>query len=534
MASPGHSRVYSETLITETPRVVPYPARSVSAGGRYMGRGGRDGSPPLNSSSETLRDHHVAPLGPLSEDEVSPRIQAESASVRSSMASMDGYWSATSEHRSLSRSASNAQMRDLKDQMHDLKGRLSVLRDRARDDSMKRRSMQSLRTPSPFTAAEQWYTQAKEYKSPGLSDDAGVGVPSPKEEQKGFAFSNKVSAGANNKVSVPEDERSDAASSSHSRQENQKPLVLSEEEKYDTAEDGHGEESEDNDYNEEMVNREELDDYESDSSHYHDTLEHPISHEDREDAFDYEHFFLHSAMGTISQSKNGRRGSFSSEDSVETTRGPTSSDHVLQERPSLTHLRSESSDSISTVETFQTANEGHGSDSGNEDDFAVQQVGQAVRSTTPVSGKRSTFGSPASKQRAGESERQNSAIYNPEGRGGSNSHRPSVSSFNSVGSNGTQRSFPLINKPKSQISLGQFGNIASEQGSEAKNGGGKNPSPVDLLPKDDQILVERLLASFGKCVLGLSESSRGSYEGRVWRRRLDFARRTLDGDENVI
>ena len=47
----------------------------------------------------------------------------------------------------------------------------------------------------------------------------------------------------------------------------------------------------------------EADDYESDAF-YHDTV---VSHEDREDAFDYEHFFLHSAMGTINQQRLSRR-----------------------------------------------------------------------------------------------------------------------------------------------------------------------------------------------------------------------------------
>ena len=49
-----------------------------------------------------------------------------------------------------------------------------------------------------------------------------------------------------------------------------------------------------------------------------------VAHEDREDAFDYEHFFLHSAMGTYSGHR--RRHSSSSTDtatSTETARGPT-------------------------------------------------------------------------------------------------------------------------------------------------------------------------------------------------------------------
>jgi len=54
-----------------------------------------------------------------------------------------------------------------------------------------------------------------------------------------------------------------------------------------------------------------------------------------------------------------------------------------------------------------------------------------------------------------------------------------------------------------------------------------------MLVKEDQILVERVVASLGKCVLGMQEVSRGSTEGRMWRRRLDVARRVLDGIEEA-
>lgn len=59
-------------------------------------------------------------------------------------------------------------------------------------------------------------------------------------------------------------------------------------------------------------------------------------------------------------------------------------------------------------------------------------------------------------------------------------------------------------------------------------------SPVHMLSKADQLLVENLVASLGKCVLGLQAASGGDYEGRVWRRRLDAARRTLEGEEGAV
>jgi len=69
---------------------------------------------------------------------------------------------------------------------------------------------------------------------------------------------------------------------------------------------------------------------------------------------------------------------------------------------------------------------------------------------------------------------------------------------------------------------------------DGTNGERLQPSPVHMLAREDQILVERLVASLGKCVLGLQESGRASYDSRVFRRRLDAARRVLEGDEGPV
>ena len=589
--SPGHARVYSENSISEPLRTAPFPVRSSSAAARYIGRSVVDGSqrsPPIVQSPKDARGEspsqprsghssslskqsppHGVVLEPLSEDEILADVDADKASSRSSM---DGYLSPSGDHKSLTRSASSMQMRDLRDQMQDLKGRLSVLRDRARDDTMKRRSLQSLRTPSPFTAAEQWYTTHKSYGDAGLSADAGVASPtSPKPESGVESALKQAPEYANSDVtSVYED----VAESHHINgpQGNHEPVIeeeVEDEEAYNTAAEeelrANPDDEFEDDYNDEMVNREEADDYESDASLYHDTMSTPISHEDREDAFDYEHFFLHSAMGTISQQRMGRRGSFSSEDSVETTRGPTapSTDHKDEmrsnERTALGHFRSESTDSVSTLATFATATEGHGSENGddqNRDNFAVQEVeAPPLRASTPVTAKRSTFGSPTKTVILGDRQstpetisRPNSAIHDPIDRNGSNFHRPSVASFDSFESTGTTRSFPLVNKPKPQKTSStsntpdlkpreQEASLLSDSATltEGTNSGERlQPSPVHMLAKDDQILVERLVASLGKCVLGLQEAGRSTYEGRVWRRRLDAARRVLEGEEGAM
>jgi hypothetical protein len=438
---------------------------------------------------------------------------------------------------------------------------------------MKRRSLQSLRTPSPFTAAEQWYTAAKGYGEGGLSADAGVAHPPWKHEPEDpkaidigadsevlghEAHTQEYAYPASDVTSVYEDVSEERHSTDrHARP--QKPDIAGIEEKdTELAEKEDQNEADEDDYNDEIVNREEADDYESDASSYHDSVTTAISHEDREDAFDYEHFFLHSAMGTISQQRNGRRGSvgsFSSEDSVETTRGPVAQD---PERPNLTHLRTGSSASVSTVASFATATEGRRSEDLQDEDrenFAVQEVdAPEQRSSTPVTAKRETFGG-ASPMKNGytidrqptpeETERPSSVIHDKSERDGTNQHRPSIGSFESYSSTGSTRSFPLVNKPKPRQTLTppgpreNEGSILSDSMTlidrqSTASGDRLQPSPVHMLARDDQILVERLVASLGKCVLGLQESGRASYDGRVWRRRLDAARRVLEGQEGAI
>ncbi|KAH9218467.1 hypothetical protein DL95DRAFT_81638 [Leptodontidium sp. 2 PMI_412] len=591
-ASPRHARVGSENSVLSPQRVapfpIPFPVRSASAAARYVRNDGSKRSPPFVKAPETTReDSRVmshsgfstsqnrnspphAILEPLGEDDI-PDFEADRASIRSSV---DGYLSPNGEHRGLTRSASSMQMRDLKDQMSDLKGRLSVLRDRARDDTMKRRSLQSLRTPSPFTAAEQWYATSKNYGEP-LSADAGVASPpwkgsvngeeEPRPEETFHAITTDMPEYAESDVtSVYEDVNEHYVTEEQiADHELQSPEV----EEYDTAEEQQKrepvEEFED-DYNEEMVDREEADDYESDASLYHDSLTTPMSHEDREDAFDYEHFFLHSAMGTISQQRMERRGStgsFSSEGSVETVQGPSVPSANAPARASLGHFRSESTDSVSTVATFETATEGNGSENGDEaedgDKFAVQQVPTLLpprsNTTTPLTAKRSTFGSDWRNFQPDDLEtspdrprRPSSAGHDQTQRNGNNVHRPSIGSFESFESNGTTRSFPLVNKPKNQQGTSSTPNLRASKEIEPSllsdsmtltdgtNGERLQPSPVHMLAREDQILVERLVASLGKCVLGLQESGRGTYEGRVFRRRLDAARGVLEGDQGAV
>ncbi len=56
---------------------------------------------------------------------------------------------------------------------------------------------------------------------------------------------------------------------------------------------------------------------------------------------------------------------------------------------------------------------------------------------------------------------------------------------------------------------------------------------MQTLLKEDQYQVERLVAGLGRCVLGLTESGRASLESRVYRRRIEAARRILEGADGI-
>jgi hypothetical protein len=612
VGTPGHSRVYSENSINSPVGKGRFPVRSASAAARYIPNTSVDTQTRLGYaySSESLREDAKgsirpslpSPLGkisppisvrlePLTEDEAIPEFDR-----RSTASSIDGFITPNGEsNHTLTRSASTAHMRDLRDQMSDLKGRLSVLRDRARDDSMKRRSLQSLRTPSPFTAAEQWYSGDKGYKAEALTADAGTSPTSPTwnhepDSQLNSLLSPNTVSSKQESKDEPEYVESDVTSVYEDVLDGHHFSSVPQRAYHPPVEDATSPVSspkaenedmiEEESYNDEVISVDEVDDYESDST-YHDTTDIPISHEDREDAFDYEHFFLHSAMGTIGRAARGRTESFSSEGSVETTRGPIvesatpTKNSKSSNRPSLSHIRNGSNASVSTVNSFATAEESHNSgdemdveaETPRQDEFAVQKAEvrrNEIRERSPLHKKRSTFGGdgvdlefPDEGLTTDETEEEETeenvqpviATAEEDDRTPTSARRPSVSSFDSCSSSGSRRSFPLVNKPAIQIPLptaavngsrgsgGSTGSVLTSDTTTLVDRQGEDrlqTSPVHMLAKDDQILVERLVASLGKCVLGLQEAESGTYEARVWRRRLDAARRVLDGQEGAV
>ena len=642
--SPGHARMGSDNALRIGLPVNVYPPRSASALGAAGGyrqptsapkgqEQARDqltggfGKPTVNPAS-TPRD---PVLEPLSEDEVlaSPDVRGDNRTSAQLETFLSPTFGGFTPEKGLTRSASAAQMRDLKDQMKDLKGKISSLREQARADSLKRRSLQSLRTPSPFTHArvDQWYAEPEPSQQTTGSTGKSSSGRNPWNGELSSVDGDNADAGkevADEQAVEPTDEESilsgyedpdtGATGLHHPDQQHftESPILgggasamaaPAEDEGDDDdmhTENGDAEEDEQEEGGE--VEEEEeavLDEaaYESESgeSSYHDTLQHPLSHEDREDAFDYEHFILHSALGTISQQRlagRGSRGSFSSEGSVETTRGPVTEDReaAAGEKAATSSSRRNrrgSGGSTSTIESFATATEGRASrtnrsSSGSDEvvpDFPPQTISIPTGPESPLTARRAFF-SPgiggSFKRNSAEEPRQTQqppVARRPASSAATMLHRPSISSFESTG---TMRSFPLVNR-KATLATGVLTPSSSSPDEELKNisetllsetasiceqsseraslsypgdqlhssgpGGGRSlsslskrdskPATMQTLLKDDQYLVERLVASLGRCVLGLSESGRASAESRMYRRRIDAARRILEGVDDV-
>ncbi|EFX04132.1 hypothetical protein CMQ_1060 [Grosmannia clavigera kw1407] len=658
------------------------------------------------------------PLEPLGEYEDiedagnQPQQSRNSAQLESFLSPTFGTFNGSGS-KGLTRSSSVTQMRDLKHQMKDLRGKISSLREQARVDSMKRRSLQSLRNPSPFTYAriDQWYADAQPnqesvseengssehptrdgYVSNG-NEDGGMyrdtvtptaqiygdtAVAETTTSHSGSARSNKdtgdeIVAGAYSDA----DDHTTKLSRPHTPKHHATNLPQMEDTTGDSLEsdafvDAHdaddmrtedGWDEDDvatptakTDENSRLRGRRTPDDdevsvaesqdvgYESEGgeSLYHDTVQHQISHEDREDAFDYEHFILHSALGTISQqrlNRSSRGNSFSSEDSVETTRGPV----VATTDNFYSNLNRRGS--MSSFESFATATEGRSSrakqelyddeteessdaesqyyegEGGREGKWAVltakpsisdfpvvpSSTAAAAAFRVPVIAERKSAEEPRQMQRPVVPS-QPATGQRPSSSAAKAGHRPSVSSFESTG---TTRSFPLVGQgrligssgssgsngsngsnsrsasaagdvrgatPSSRTSsdneelkslsrtiLNETASIyeqatlvmprhrrprsldsqTSESNTELRDRASNNNSrsgavsqmdqseALNALDKEDQYMVQRLVGSLGQCVLGLTEHGRASVESRICRRRIEAARRILEGLDPV-
>ncbi|OTB16004.1 hypothetical protein K445DRAFT_75014 [Daldinia sp. EC12] len=569
----GHTRISSENNIPTLPLDVVKPGVYVPRSSSALGAAGGY-RPPLhsprsadyiNEGAKTSFYAKESNLGPLSEDDASQDLDSSRPSLEGSR--LDTFLTPSYTDKGVRRSVSTAQMRDLKDHMKDLKGRLSTLRDQARADSLKRRSIQSLRTPSPFTHArvDQWYADTAQY-----DDASSINSDYQSRQSNDDVSTIDVSEGhlaTKHAASETNEERiqngvlgespliisKNMKSGSPSSENYEPPMVDQVEDDLDMkTEDGYEDDSDEVEKEEqqEQVETEEEQDLiddgasESGASSYYDSVQNQVSHEDREDAFDYEHFFLHSAMGSMSRSRlrnKGSRASFSSEDSVETTRGPAASTTTASASHRIgRHSRRGSTGSISSFDSFATATEGRSTRAENEFVEVYHEHGVIVpkraRTHTPDTSRRTGFSTETSDSSSDKSRFRHSDLRRPQSSAAAFMHRPSVSSLDS---NKTHRSFPLVNKPKvnggmltpresPDRELQQISEVLLNESTSSSQSGDSRTTPIEMLQKDDRILVERLVASLGRCVLGLAESSRGSAEYRAYRRKIEVARRALE------
>ncbi|KAL7803723.1 hypothetical protein V8C44DRAFT_343326 [Trichoderma aethiopicum] len=482
----------------------------------------------------------------------------------------------------LTRSASASQMRDLQYQLKGLKGKISSLKEQARADSMRRRSLQSLRMPSPFTNATWDAHQAESQGAHSSSDEYSYGntdtsdsdhdrkqvehvaevieeVEEEEEEEEVLVKEEEESGEgegeADEGVRVhydypqtpePQGDYEDDPEESETPKVRAlaSPLETSQQTTVDGIRSSSPAESVATEYTEaESSPQSPRDGYgsESEESLYHTPAEGPISHEDREDVFDYEHSFLYSSIPAAG--RHLRSESVSSASSAETARGPT-----------LSHKRSASSDSTSSVDTFATANEKIASRSSTALSgyrvYTAADLFKDARNKHASSFRGSSTDSDrtAANNQGGHQRSSTASMVRPVSNASIKTmHRPSNSSFDSVGTN---RSFPLVNKAKlnggiltpggspdqtvKRLRDSLLTDASSIYSQTSSNGRGGHSPALQVLSKDVQQTVERVVASLGKCVLALGEAD-GNHPGghELYKRRIEAALRVLDGEVEI-
>jgi len=563
VSTPGHVRIASETSLPSPAPTVPVPRlpsdhqkRSSSAMGSLMG-----GHPALDRSAslrgvrsqEVIRDSRIQDwimdATPHSAGLI-PAYPASQTSERSTTPSQDPSVAL----RSASTTGS------LRAQMDELKGKISSLRERAREENLRRQSLNSLRTPSPFTAAETWYQGAESYKAQAWTTDAGVGwspgsSPITQSGPVGVeARQHKTKAQSHHEFganSQSQASRSDYQESHYEDAETTASLPKATSDEMNTliatvpaaapAPTGAEPKEHDSfdDFREEKVLMGPDDPALDDLPIQHPPLEEPEPdglaedefdsgstigstsgnteffealvvaerHEDRADAFDYEHFFLHSAMGTL------RRDSVSSSDSVETTRpvfsdGSPKAAHIIadadESRYPGMHRRSQSIETISTVASFQTATEGNGDEEDLRDDEdgknPLDAVTQQLMNTHAPALETPTLLSQINMPR----------LDSPAGPSPRKSPRPPTTPTTSA------QSLLYMHSPGLALASTFLENDSIS-------------GPSEQL-QHDRALVANVLSSLQQACRKMQDQPTDAYERRIWRRRLDAARRALEGE----
>lgn len=575
----GHSRVFSESAVPSSLHTESRVEESVGSGtppssGLNVTDMGLAQTTPGEQGSGTSRNWFWTGLNrnggsagrrnnalePLQEDEPaptsfespshtsSPRSTENQPKIKSDQQSSDGSFFdlEKSPANGLTRARSTTQMRDLRDQMQDLKGKISSLKQRAREDSMRRRSLQSLRTPSPFTAAEQWYTGSSGHKLGNTTI-----ITSNGQRKRSTSFDQKKATDVESteprniqntvQAKSTDNEKENSMNDRQAPDQNGEtsfPSLIHEstiqEKKEADKSNGeiHATESNDGSLDDSIENQE----FELSSS--------PIGerHEDRPDAFDYENFYLHSGMGHFARRQDfSRSSSHSSIYSVETAKpfndvaeefndiddgnhnSPAKGTDGDPDSRLHRHLRQGSGESISTLATFATATEG-----GDVDEATDEEEWTNGR---PMAG--SWQPDYPSKRKFHINSRNAPASYilrNDREHRITRRSPSAVDDVSSVGENPTPTlSIPHLATPPSTTPQSPIDVLSAFSASKP----GTPANPIQLGNQDKE-LVEQLIQSLSKvCVqLHAGDLEGGKYENKVWRRRLDTARRVLEGEMN--
>lgn len=512
--SPGHARGASETSIplsftpSYTSRMSAAKRASSAMGaasGPWSPEGFGHGRFPIKESRsyEVMRDprNTWAPT-----DHHAPR-RSTSRSSRSPP-SLETLREDDNGH-TLQRSASATV--GLRDQMNDLKGRISSLRQRAQEDHMRRRSLQSLRAPSPFTSSEVWHQGKDGYQTAAspVTQNAGLGIKTDFPAGKliyedGGSPTTTFSQKEGERLLVSR-ERSPKGLGIQQAGINPPSTIDEVTERSESRTDFEDEDDSD------LVSLNGETPRLGGESVYEDAVyEMPVTerHEDRVDAFDYEHFFLHSAMGTYSL--EGRRSSTSSGSSTATTRPVTAMQHNdelsnAEKRLSM-HQRNPSVDSVSTIATFATAASHHSDGDDEENEQMDQFAKQIISHNQHIAAQRPSL----------MSLRSDSAINMRRGNGNG------ISPTQTAISRGSSRTSSSSGSLASGLQTSKMYSILTESSGN---------EPRLALNEEEKQLIYGLAASFQSVVANLQNTYAEQHDRKAWRRRLDDARRILAGEE---
>ncbi|KZF26275.1 hypothetical protein L228DRAFT_8903 [Xylona heveae TC161] len=547
-AGPGHTRVFSETSLpsstydtNSSSHQVPRKPRSIDrlngvqssleSSHRTVERGNWEAPAraPLRpvSASGDRRSVIYAPrsqqglvLQPLTEDEPTQGL---------GIYGEDGHWNKMPRpDGGLARSQSTTQMNDLRLQMRDLKGKISSLQRRAREDGLRRRSLQSLREVTPFSSAEEWSDPSGRASTSTWHKSNGTSLPQENIIVSGNTHIRNGSTLTDLSSEIgPDDSISVNAYRKPRARKTTESLA-------DSSED------EDDFYS--------INDYEE---------VHAISpgarHEDRADAFNYEHSFLHSGLGRYAPALRDRRDSLSSTDSVETTKGPdsvhphqqaspaesfpgSSPTDEIRAPPSRLHRREKSKDSLSSMATFLTATEGVGPDdeahpslvNGSSPPRVESVSSRYIRAVGGPYALGETSMAPIKPPAAAKQPIHTSIPQTAISSVGADVVGPQDKSAEPAA---TPRLFPLVRNGHAEDAP-QHSSAATALLSAILADTGLTGHVLPSLRSDDLVVVDKIIGSLRRvCAhLAVENSGSDSQMRQLWRSRLENARKILDGE----